>query len=216
MTREDAEGAEGEAHRETIEREAEALTAALPDEERAAVRASIFEAARYGAGGDLGTAAQRLDQVRRALVAREHFRRFDNDIWAFVTLVHAIHRLSPEADPPPTYRVLLEMAPRTMESLTPAQRTFWYGASNAEVEVPLHVVPVSPPADPQPPADSGLGAVLAVGGLAVVLYVLHDMWDAGRLGRLVAGSLAAGLGVALIVGAVNLIGVLIERLRGKE
>lgn len=105
--------------------------------------ALIDGAAALAKAGDLTAAAASLEAVRRMLVSRDYFRRYDNDIWAFMAIIECIRRESPEADVPAAYQRLIDASPPMQidKDLSAAQKAFWYGRPDAQVGGVMCLVP---------------------------------------------------------------------------
>lgn len=113
--------------------DAEGLTKGSADAEE--LLSLIDAAGARAAAGDLDGAARALEAVRSRLAARNHFKRYDNDIWAFAAIIRAVRRQSPGGDTPPAYQRLIDAVPSAKlgEDMTRAQLSFWYGAPDATV-----------------------------------------------------------------------------------
>lgn len=114
----------------------------LGEETVARVGAALDAAAAAARGGNLREAARRLEDARAPLVAMSHFRRVDDDILCFSSLIGLIRRMSSEERVPSEYQRFVAAIPnlRIGEDMTPAQKAFWYGASNAQVGGQIRMV----------------------------------------------------------------------------
>lgn len=106
--------------------------------------ALIDTAGARAKSGDLDGAAQALESVRAKLVARNHFKRYDNDIWAFTAIIRAVRQQSPGGNTPPAFQRFIDAIPSAKfgEDMTGAQMQFWYGAADAKVGGQIHLVPM--------------------------------------------------------------------------
>lgn len=127
--------------------DADILARGLPDDEGEKVKTLIRRAFQEAKAGTLAAAAESLESVRGVLVARDHFRSYDNDIWVFVDIIERIRHQSPEQAVPSSYRRLLGAAPsaRMDEDMSPALKTFWYGKPDVEVGGEIRLVPANSP-----------------------------------------------------------------------
>lgn len=125
----------------TIESERDNLAAGLPEAERPGFTALVEQAVAQARAANLTAAAATLDDARRQLVAHEHFRRCDNDIWSFDNLLSLIRGESPETAVPRAYQRMMDSAPsgRIDEKFSRAQNEFWYGKAEAETDGVLMV-----------------------------------------------------------------------------
>jgi hypothetical protein len=118
------------------------LAKGLVEEESEQVKASIDDAAAKAKAGNLADAAEPLETARRILVARNNFRRHDNDIWVFTDVIRCIRRQSSEAVVPPAYQRFMDAVPsaRMDEEMTRAQKAFWYGSEEGSVGGEIRLV----------------------------------------------------------------------------
>jgi hypothetical protein len=123
-------------------RDAEILVKPFQEEERERLTALIDSAGQLARSGNLTAAAEALETVRRALVAIDVFGRFDNDIWVFTDIIHAIRRESKESPVPPAYQRFLDAIPsaRMDQDMTLTQKGFWYGSPSANVGGEIRVL----------------------------------------------------------------------------
>lgn len=110
-----------------LEGETDNLALGLPEAERPAFRSLVAEAVAQAQAANLAGAAARLEAAHRQLVAHDHFRRCDNDIWSFVNLTGLVRGLSSETTAPAEYQRLLDAAPGPLlQEPTRAFMKFWY------------------------------------------------------------------------------------------
>jgi hypothetical protein len=117
----------------------------LDEETESHVRAGLDGAASAARTGDLREAARGLEEVRATLVAINHFRRVDDDILCFSSLIRLVRGMSGNADIPSEYRRFLDAIPSLHigEEMTRTQKAFWYGAPDAVVGGEIRTIPQS-------------------------------------------------------------------------
>lgn len=122
--------------------EAENLVRGLSDETAQRITSLIENAGSRAKAGNLTAAAEALETVRRILVERNNFRRYDNDIWVFTAIISYIRRESPEVTVPKAYQLFIDAKPslKLNEELTRTQRAFWYGSPDAQVGGEIRIV----------------------------------------------------------------------------
>lgn len=121
----------------------EILARGYDGDEGEQLRAHVDRAGAQAKAGNLALAADSLESARRAMVGRNHFRRYDNDIWVFTDIIRCIRRQSSEQVVPEAYQRFFDAVPgaRIGEPMTRAQKAFWYGAPDAEVGGEIRLVP---------------------------------------------------------------------------
>jgi hypothetical protein len=122
--------------------ECESLVRGFPDELAQQVTSLVHNAASVAKLGNLTAAAESLESVRQLLIKRNHFRRYDNDIWVFIAIIGSIRRQSSEDPVPRAFKRFIESTPSLTlgEDLSPAQKDFWYGSRDASVGGEIHIV----------------------------------------------------------------------------
>lgn len=122
-------------------KDAEILTRGGDDEER--MLRLIEAAGAHAKAGNLDAAATPLEEFRRLLVHRNHFRSYDNDIWVFTDIINCLKRLSAESPPPKSFQRFVDAIPSASynETMSSAQRAFWYGDPDAQLGGQVHIVP---------------------------------------------------------------------------
>lgn len=122
--------------------ECESLVRGFPDELAEKVTSLIYEAVSVAKLGNLTAAAESLETVRQMLIRRNHFRRYQEDIWVFTTLIDSIRELSSEDPVPRAYKRFMESKPGSKlgDKLSPAQEDFWYGSPDTPVSGEIRVV----------------------------------------------------------------------------
>jgi hypothetical protein len=113
----------------------------------------VNTAAAKAKAGNLTAAADSLESVRRMLVGRDYFRRYDNDLWVFDAIIRCIRHESPETQVPPSYQPFIDARPPlTMDQdMTREQKAFWYGSPGAQVGGEIRMVPRQENNAEQPP-----------------------------------------------------------------
>ncbi|MGD0736431.1 MAG: CFI-box-CTERM domain-containing protein [Terracidiphilus sp.] len=122
--------------------ECESLVRGFPDELAEKVTSLIYEAVSVAKLGNLTAAAESLETVRQILIRRNHFRRYQEDIWVFTTLIDSIRELSSEDPVPRAFKRFMESKPGSKlgDKLSPAQEDFWYGSPDTPVSGEIRVV----------------------------------------------------------------------------
>jgi hypothetical protein len=115
--------------------ECESLVRGFPDELAQKVTSLVYEAASVAKLGNLTAAAESLETVRQMLIGRNHFRRYQEDIWVFTALIDSIREQSSEEPVPRAFKRFMESKPslKMGEDLSPVQKDFWYGSPDAPV-----------------------------------------------------------------------------------
>lgn len=136
--------------------------------------ASLDAAASAARAGNLRQAARHLEDVRATLVALDNFRRHDDDILVFSSLIRLIRGMSSETQVPAEYQRFVDAIPslRYDEEMSRAQRAFWYGSANAVVGGQIGLVPrngAAPRSDETDWGQVGASAVV-VAAIAAAIY----------------------------------------------
>lgn len=121
--------------------DAKILTRGSDDEEQ--LLALMDAAGEHAKAGNLDAAAKPLEEFRRRLVHRNHFRSYDNDIWVFTDIINCLKRLSPENLPPKSFQRFIEAIPSGSYSkpMPSFQKAFWYGDPDAQFGGDIRLVP---------------------------------------------------------------------------
>jgi len=131
-----AENMGGSMNEEACIGECETLVKGLPDELAKRITSLVHHSAAVAKAGNLTASAEDLETVREILVKRNHFRRYDNDIWVFTAIIRSIRRQSSEEPVPNAFERFMDSKPswtRLDQELSRAQRDFWYGSPDAPV-----------------------------------------------------------------------------------
>jgi hypothetical protein len=122
--------------------ECEFLVRGFPDELAQQVTSLVFEAASVAKLGNLTAAAESLEAVRQILIRRNHFRRYQEDIWVFATLIDSIRKQSSEDPVPRAFKPFIESKPvsKLGDPLSTAQKAFWYGSPDPPAGGEIHAV----------------------------------------------------------------------------
>jgi hypothetical protein len=85
--------------------------------------------------GNLTAAAESLETVRQILVKKNHFRRFQEDIWVFTAIIRSIREQSSEDPVPRAFKRFMESSPelKAGEDMSSVQKSFWYGPPSGPV-----------------------------------------------------------------------------------
>ena len=134
----------------------------------------LDQAAREAASDRLDLAARTLESVRRSLVARQVFRRWDDGILVFSSLIRQIRGMSAEPTVPASYQRFLDAIPSTdyWASLTKRQTAFWYG-SPRDAGMPDPLEPGRPPS-----FSDNLVMVAAIVVVALLLLIVYGVFFA--------------------------------------
>jgi len=131
----------------------EILANGIGGEDGEKLTAFVNTAAAQAKAGNLTAAADSLESVRRMLVGRDYFRRYDNDIWVFIGIIMCIRNLSSETQVPPAYQRFIDAHPPMAmdQDMTRAQKAFWYGSPDALVGGEIRMVSRQESSAGQPP-----------------------------------------------------------------
>ena len=115
--------------------ERERLLGAIGTAIRPRVTNAIDRAAATAQQKRLRDAASSLEEARLGIVNANLFRSWDDGISCFSNLIQIIRSMSPERAVPSEYQRLLDAVPRDSgDTLTRAQRAFWYGSPPARTK----------------------------------------------------------------------------------
>lgn len=130
----------------------------------------LDQAAALAKEGNLRDAAKLIEEIRARVVAVRLFQSWDDGILCFGNLIKLIRRMSPETQVPSDYQKLLNAEPSLKwdEDMTPKQKAFWYGSSNAEVGGVIMVAPASGSSGKSGCLVIALGLLAGSMGLAVL------------------------------------------------
>lgn len=113
----------------TWEFERTAMLNAIGDSDCQQVAELLDRAASAARTMGLADSAHLLEELRVELVRINLFRRWDNGIWCFASLIRLIRDMSKATEVPKEYRRFLDAIPsaRVDARMTRAQTSFWYG-----------------------------------------------------------------------------------------
>jgi hypothetical protein len=122
--------------------ECETLVRGFPDELAEKVTSLVKHSASEAKAKNLTAAAEALETVRQILIKRNHFRRYDNDIWVFTAIIRSIRSQSSEEPVPRAFQRFMDSKPslKLDEDLSRDQKDFWYGSPDAPVGGEIRIV----------------------------------------------------------------------------
>jgi hypothetical protein len=136
------------------------------------VAAGLDAAAAAAQSANLNEAARHLERARSALVAAGHFRRVDDDILCFASLINIIRKMSSETAVPKAYQRFIDAIPslRYDAEMTRSQRTFWYGDANAQVGGHIAMMPAQGGASSSDDVGQGILSLLVLAAIAAAAW----------------------------------------------